>query len=74
MKQGTQSVPGESAPVDSRYRVLRCAIALICGATAGALSWVMLFGALGGNWWAIGGIVYALTMSVTLSLFTREFT
>ena len=52
--------------------VLRWAIVLMCVVVSVVLSWVLLVGMLAGNWWAVAGFVYGLTLSVTMSVLTYD--
>ena len=76
MKHGTQSVPGEGAPVDSEeptWRLVLVAASVwmlgyVCIIGASVLGWVLLIAALAGNRWALAGCVYAVTLSIACGL------
>jgi hypothetical protein len=38
-----------------------------CAVLSGLLGWVLLFGALGGNLWALAGLVFGIATSLVVS-------
>jgi len=65
MKQGTQRNRLASPPVSSNYRAWRIAVLGGCVGLSIFLSWLLFFGVIAGNWWAVAGFCYGPAMAVS---------